>query len=151
MRAARWLSIRTQSLGQIVVPQSNYTDHDGLGSSNSNSGELFGALQMKGYFFQYFLLALRCSKRDDLYRVCSEISGDANLYTLFRVDSQAIECPFGTQQGFIFSYNRGKGDCQWPQSQLEPCTDSKRLVLHYQACPNILGSELMSEYMIYKH
>ena len=90
-------------------------------------------------------IALRCSKQADLHRVCRDIAGDANLYTLFRVDGQPIECPFGTRHGFTFSYNRGKGDCQWPESELEPCTDTKRLVLNYQACPNVQGSELRSK------
>lgn len=79
--------------------------------------------------------------------MCSEIPGDANLYTLLRVDGHSIECPFGTSHGFRFSYNRGKGDCEWPQSELEPCMDSRRLVLNYQACPNVPGSELMSKFL----
>ena len=79
--------------------------------------------------------------------MCRDIAGDANLYTLFRVDGQPIECPFGTQHGFTFSYNRGKGDCQWPESEIEPCTDTKRLVLNYQACPNVQGSELRCEFI----
>ena len=92
-----------------------------------------------------FLLAFRCSKSNNLHRVCGGIAGDANLYTLFRVDGQPIKCPFGTTQSFKFSYNRGKGDCKWPESELVPCTDTKRFTLHYQACPNVQGSELMSK------
>jgi len=87
----------------------------------------------------------RCSKRNDLDRVCKGIPGDANLYTLFRIQGNPIDCPFGTDHGFKFSYDKGKGDCEWPESELEPCTDTKRLVLNYQACPNVQGSELMSE------
>ena len=89
--------------------------------------------------------ALRCSKSNNLHRVCGSIAGDANLYTLFRVDGQPIDCPFGTQQSFRFSYNRGKGECTWPESELEPCTDNKRFTLHYQACPDVQGSVLMSK------
>ena len=89
--------------------------------------------------------AFRCSKSNKLQRVCGGIAGDANLYTLFRVDGQPIQCPFGTTQSFKFSYNRGKGDCKWPESELVPCTDNKRFTLHYQACPNVQGSELMSK------
>ena len=77
-------------------------------------------------------------------RVCKGIPGDANLYTLFRIQGNPIDCPFGTDHGFKFSYDKGKGDCEWPESELEPCTDTKRLVLNYQACPNVQGSELMS-------
>ena len=57
-----------------------------------------------------------------------------------------IDCPFGTEHGFKFSYDKGKGECEWPESELEPCTDTKRLMLNYQACPNVQGSELMSKY-----
>ena len=92
--------------------------------------------------------AVRCSKRANLAKVCGNIAGDANLYTLFRVDGRPIECPFGKDNGFTFSYNRGKGECSWPESQLEPCTDPESLVLHYQACPNVQGSELMSKYWL---
>ena len=96
-----------------------------------------------------FFLAFRCSKSNNLHRVCGGIAGDANLYTLFRVDGQPIQCPFGTTQSFKFSYNRGKGDCKWPESELVPCTDNKRFTLHYQACPNVQGSELMSKFFIF--
>ena len=99
--------------------------------------------------FFFVFSAFRCSKKPDLHRVCRDIAGDANLYTLFRVDGQPIECPFGTQHGFTFSYNRGKGDCQWPESELEPCSDTKRLVLNYQACPNVQGSELRCKLCIF--
>ena len=61
-----------------------------------------------------------------------------------------IDCPFGTEHGFKFSYDKGKGECEWPESELEPCTDTKRLMLNYQACPNVQGSELMSKYYLVK-
>ena len=96
------------------------------------------------YFFIVFS-AVRCSKRNDLHRVCRGIAGDANLYTLFRVDGNPVQCPFGTDFGYKFSYNRGKGDCEWPESELEPCTETNKFVLNYQACPNVEGSELRSK------
>ena len=96
--------------------------------------------------FSLIISAKRCSKRNDLHRVCSGIAGDANLYTLFRIQGNPIDCPFGTEHGFKFSYDKGKGECEWPESELEPCTDTKRLMLNYQACPNVQGSELMSKY-----
>ena len=98
--------------------------------------------------FSLIISAKRCSKRNDLHRVCSGIAGDANLYTLFRIQGNPIDCPFGTEHGFKFSYDKGKGECEWPESELEPCTDSKRLMLNYQACPNVQGSELMSKYIV---
>ena len=99
------------------------------------------------HIFSLIISAKRCSKRNDLHRVCSGIAGDANLYTLFRIQGNPIDCPFGTEHGFKFSYDKGKGECEWPESELEPCTDTKRLMLNYQACPNVQGSELMSKYI----
>ena len=87
--------------------------------------------------------ALGCSPDGDLASLCGHIAGDANLYTLFRVDSSPIVCPF--HGPFVFSYNNGKGDCRDPESELEPCTDPSKLVFHYQACPNVPGSELKGE------
>ena len=95
--------------------------------------------------------AFGCSNRDKLGSLCRYIAGDANLYTMFRVDGAAIECPFGTNHlsgghPYIFSYDRGKGVCKWPESEMESCMDPSKLVFHYQACPNVPGSELMSKY-----
>jgi hypothetical protein len=44
-----------------------------------------------------------------------------------------------------FSYDRGKGECAWPKSEMASCEDKTRLVFNYQACPNVHGSEMMSE------
>ena len=95
--------------------------------------------------------AFGCANRDKLGSLCRYIAGDANLYTMFRVDGSAIECPFGTNHlsgghPYIFSYDRGKGVCKWPESEMESCMDPSKLVFHYQACPNVPGSELMSKY-----
>lgn len=87
--------------------------------------------------------SVRCVKRAQLSKICGQIAGDANLYSMFRVDSQPMECPFGGS--YLFSYNRGAGECSWPQSHLEGCTDPTRLVFYYQACPNVVGSELKTE------
>jgi hypothetical protein len=75
--------------------------------------------------------------------MCRFIAGDANLYSMFRVDGSPISCPF--HGPLTFTYNRGKGECNWPQSEMESCTDRNRLVFHYQACANVQGSEMRSE------
>ena len=99
----------------------------------------------------FFFKAFGCANRDKLGSLCRYIAGDANLYTMFRVDGSAIECPFGTNHltgghPYSFSYDRGKGVCKWPESEMESCMDPTKLVFHYQACPNVPGSELMSKY-----
>ena len=75
--------------------------------------------------------------------MCSYIAGDANLYSMFRVDGDSIPCPF--HGPLIFSYNRGKGECDYPKSEMESCSDPDKVVFNYQACPNVKGSEMMSK------
>ena len=41
-----------------------------------------------------------------------------------------------------FSYNFGRGLCSYPPSSLESCTLQSRLVFQYQACANVIGSEM---------
>ncbi len=106
--------------------------------------------------------AFGCSRRSDLSALCSEISGDAPLYWLFRADGHSVACPFfhhrheGDDGGdgvdglllassLSFSYDRGKGGCEWPLSAVRACTRASAVALHYQACPNVKGSEMMSE------
>lgn len=38
-------------------------------------------------------------------------------------------------------YFRGHGDCKIPASSIESCTEDSRLLLNYQACPDVYGSE----------
>ena len=77
-------------------------------------------------------------------KMCSYIEGDANLYSLFRVDSNPVPCPF--RGPLRFSYDRGRGECGSPASEMESCTEETRLVFNYQACPNVPGSEMMSKF-----
>lgn len=75
--------------------------------------------------------------------VCSEINGDASLYSLFRLDTPTIPCPFTGP--FKFSYSRGHGECQEPMSSIESCVDTTRLLFRFQACADIIGSESRNE------
>ena len=75
--------------------------------------------------------------------MCRFIPGDANLYSMFRVDGAPVACPF--RGPLAFAYDRGKGECAWPPSQMESCTDPRRVAFRYQACPNVVGSEMRSE------
>lgn len=74
--------------------------------------------------------------------VCSAISGDALLHSMFRKypEAKPIPCPFKSAP-FTFSYNKGSGDCSSPVSKAESCTDDSRLVLKYQACPDVTATE----------
>ena len=76
--------------------------------------------------------------------VCSEINGDANLYSLFRLDTPTIPCPFNGGH-FVFSYSRGHGECNQPMSTIESCIDTTRLLFRFQACADVIGSESRNE------
>nr|ATU83027.1 secreted hypothetical protein [Pristhesancus plagipennis] len=79
-----------------------------------------------------------CSNVDTL-ALCSQITGDALLYSMFRLNAVPLPCPFSGYHTFF--YNRGHGDCNTLASTMEPCTQDSRLLLRYQACPDVSGSE----------
>ncbi|KAG7201492.1 hypothetical protein KM043_004249 [Ampulex compressa] len=76
--------------------------------------------------------------------ICSKISSDDPLYSMFRVNSKPIPCPF-TGTSFTFTYNRGHGECNMPISLAERCTDESKLLLKYQACPDVDATESSTE------
>lgn len=80
-----------------------------------------------------------CHRRDALPHLCSLITGDALLYSMFRENADPVDCPL--KGPFSFTYNRGHGDCKSPVSSIESCTEDSRLLLNYQACPDVHGSE----------
>ncbi|KAG8233725.1 hypothetical protein J437_LFUL013222 [Ladona fulva] len=65
---------------------------------------------------------------------------------MFRVDADPVPCPFAG--AFTFSYNRGHGECTTPPSSVESCTQDSRLLLRYQACPDVYGSESTVEELL---
>lgn len=52
------------------------------------------------YFLMFFhddshnFPGMYCEEKDTLENLCSQIPGDAQLYSLFRIDAQPIDCPF---------------------------------------------------------
>ncbi|XP_023288206.1 uncharacterized protein LOC105703980 [Orussus abietinus] len=80
-----------------------------------------------------------CYNIKSLSPLCSYISGDAPLYSMFREEGIAMPCPF--RGPMTFSYNRGHGTCASPQSNVDTCTDDSRLLFRYQACPDVHASE----------
>lgn len=75
--------------------------------------------------------------------VCREFAGDAQLFSLFRTNGTPMECPFGGP--LSFHYNQGGKECRNPVSTLEACTDTARLLLRFQACADVYGSESRGE------
>lgn len=80
-----------------------------------------------------------CHGRNSLSSLCSYITGDALLYSMFREEATPVPCPF--RGPMTFSYNRGHGTCSVPASNVDTCTDDSRLLFRYQACPDISASE----------
>lgn len=81
-----------------------------------------------------------CHKaKTTLQSLCSIITGDAMLYSMFRVEAIPVDCPF--KGPLSFTYNRGHGDCRSPVSSIDSCTEESRLLLRYQACPDVYGTE----------
>ncbi|XP_076382415.1 uncharacterized protein LOC117225809 isoform X2 [Megalopta genalis] len=80
-----------------------------------------------------------CNSRSTLASLCSSITGDALLYSMFREEATPVPCPF--RGPMTFSYNRGHGTCSIPVSNVDTCTDDSRLLFRYQACPDIPASE----------
>lgn len=67
--------------------------------------------------------------------ICSDITGDAQLESLFRLETPAIECPIYGQYSFTYD------SCREPQSSLDSCIDKKQLNFKFSACPDVPGSE----------
>ncbi|KAF7418858.1 hypothetical protein HZH68_001511 [Vespula germanica] len=84
-----------------------------------------------------------CHTRNSLSSLCSYITGDALLYSMFREEALPVPCPF--RGPMTFSYNRGHGTCSIPQSNVDTCTDDSRLLFRYQACPDVSASESAGE------
>lgn len=90
-----------------------------------------------------------CDLRDSLDQMCGQITGDANLFSMFRAEpvSGPVLCPFRGAP-FTFTYNRGSGECENPVSRVDSCTDESRLLLRYQACPDVHGTESTVEELV---
>ncbi|XP_012151524.1 uncharacterized protein LOC100876146 isoform X2 [Megachile rotundata] len=80
----------------------------------------------------------------NLEEMCMNIKSDDTLYSMFRVNSKPIPCPF-SGPSFTFTYDKGYGECSMPISLGEKCTDESKLLLKYQACPDVERSESNTE------
>lgn len=77
---------------------------------------------------------------ESLETLCSHISGDAPLYSMFRAGAVPVTCPL--KAPFQFTYFRGDNrECKSPVSSIDSCTDDSRLLFRFQACPDVINSE----------
>ncbi|XP_067618574.1 uncharacterized protein aus isoform X2 [Eurosta solidaginis] len=123
-----------------VLKQSEHRGgaHPNLNNNNNGHSRLSSSDQyiMRSYddMNDYF-----CKGRETLQNLCDQIPGDALLYSLFRESAEPVKCPL--KGPFIFTYNRGHGECRSPVSNIESCTEDSRLLLSFQACPDVQGTE----------
>ncbi|XP_065204346.1 uncharacterized protein LOC135834409 [Planococcus citri] len=80
-----------------------------------------------------------CDTHETLNKICALITGEALLYSMFRENATPISCPF--KPPYTFTYNRGHGECRYPVSTIDSCTQDSKIVIQYQACPDVYGSE----------
>ncbi|GFY60786.1 uncharacterized protein TNIN_479891 [Trichonephila inaurata madagascariensis] len=85
-------------------------------------------------------------QHQSLETLCAEINGDALLYSMFRLNTPAVPCPF--KGSFVFNYSRGHGECANPPSTVDSCTDDSHLLLRFQACADVIGSESRTEELV---
>ncbi|XP_058811624.1 uncharacterized protein LOC131676550 isoform X2 [Topomyia yanbarensis] len=83
--------------------------------------------------------SMGCKGRETLHYLCEQIPGDALLYSMFKINPEPIKCPLSGS--FTFTYNRGHGECKNPVSKMDMCTEDSRLLLNFQACPDVSGTE----------
>ncbi|XP_058124306.1 uncharacterized protein LOC131265996 isoform X2 [Anopheles coustani] len=83
--------------------------------------------------------SMGCKGRETLHNLCEQIPGDALLYSMFKINPEPIKCPLSGS--YTFTYNRGHGECRSPVSNMEMCTEDSRLLLSFQACPDVPGTE----------
>lgn len=111
---------------------------------------------------QYSCLGTNCRARETLQNLCNQIPGDGLLYSMFKVDAEPIKCPIRGKHSlsrkkipqmtfhfagpFTFTYNRGHGECKNPVSNIESCTEDSRMLLGFQACPDVQGTESTGEH-----
>ena len=74
---------------------------------------------------------------------------------MFRLDAKPSKCPIGGAASaaganagkgnginvYQFSYQKGHGTCNYPMSSMNQCADKSKIVLRYQACADVIGSE----------
>lgn len=72
------------------------------------------------------------------------LTSDATLVSLFRSNAAPLPCPI--KGPLEFTYSQGEGECNWPRSRAEACTQDSRLLLRYQACANVHSSESVGQY-----
>ena len=76
--------------------------------------------------------------------ICHLIEVDDPLKTLFPVSASPAPCPISGS--LSFSYQLGPGrNCSSPLSSITQCQDQNTFMMKYQACPDMQGSQSITE------
>ncbi|XP_064605264.1 uncharacterized protein LOC135470328 isoform X2 [Liolophura sinensis] len=79
-----------------------------------------------------------CREERNIADVCSTITGDYQLYTMIRVPSTPVPCPF--QGPFQFTYTNmstGNKVCEFPVSEVHACADDSRFKFRFRKCQDM--------------
>lgn len=87
-----------------------------------------------------------CDNTKDLRKLCEAITGDAMLYSMFRLGADPVTCPF--RGPLTFTYSKGYEVCSSPVSQVDSCSEDYRLLFRHQACPDVSASESLLEELV---
>ena len=81
------------------------------------------------------------------FDLCYGITADKPLKSMFRLNAKPSKCPIGSgsSTSYQFSYQRGHGLCDYPMSSMSQCSDKSKMVMRYQACADVKGSETNKE------
>lgn len=87
-----------------------------------------------------------CDVYKPLRELCVSITGDAMLYSMFRLAAEPVSCPF--HGPLTFTYAKGYDECKNPLSQVDSCADDSRLLFRHQACADVPSSEAFNEQLV---
>jgi len=81
-------------------------------------------------------------RKKGILELCYRIGADTSLKSMFRLETEPWPCPIGqVDAAYQFSYAKGHGECNYPLSSMNMCSDQSRMVMRYQACADVKGSE----------
>ena len=77
-------------------------------------------------------------------KICRMIEVDDPLKTLFRLSASPVPCPISGSHSFSYQLGPGR-NCSSPLSSLTKCKNKDSFMMRYQACPDMQGSQSMTE------
>ncbi|WKX93234.1 hypothetical protein Q1695_010911 [Nippostrongylus brasiliensis] len=135
IKGDRELNITQHQLGPLGSCRSKNNDQYLL-SSATDRGDCFRCLivfPVHANVLQYKSTQCIFDSSMTLERCRHHFSGDTTMYTLFRKEAPAEQCPI--EAPLNFTYHTSGGSCSSRISSITRCSDWNRLSFRYQACP----------------